>query len=136
MGAWGTKPFEDDETLDWLDDLMEQRKPGEFLKECLDLEGIDYLEHQQCAGVLGTAVILDALVNGAREDLPDAAREWVEENRKLAVKPLVPMAIAGLDRLLADDSELHELWRENDKLYPEWKSRITRVRDRLQGSLE
>jgi hypothetical protein len=132
MGAWGFKTFEDDSSLDWLGDLGEEEKPLPFLKECLNLDGIDYMEYFHCTGVLSSAVMIDGLLNGPKEDLPEEALEWLKANTKLKVAPLVPIAIDGLERVLGDDSELNELWRENKELYPKWKKSIVDLSVRLE----
>ena len=95
MGASGIHTFEDDETLGWLDDLIEQTKPFAFFKECLNLEDHDiaYLEYTPCAGVLGTSVMMDALLNGPTKDLPEQAIEWLDSHKSLKVEKLVPAAL-------------------------------------------
>jgi hypothetical protein len=133
MGAWGIQPFEDDETADWLGDLIDAT-PLPFLKECLDLEGIYYLEYMHCAGVLGSAVMIDGVLHGSKGNLPEEAVEWIDEHKKLKVAPLVPAGIEGLNRLLGEDAELHELWRENEELYPQWKKLMLDLKARLQKS--
>ena len=131
MGAWGFKTFEDDSSLDWLADLADA-KPHQFLRECLDLDGIDCLEYMHCTGVLCSAVMIDGLLNGPTDDLPEEALEWLKTHKKLKVTPLVPLAIEGLDRLLEDESELNELWRENTELYRNWKKSIVDLSVRLE----
>lgn len=132
MGAWGYLTFEDDESLDWLSDLCDQDSPSSFLKECLNLKGIDYLEYQACTGVLCAAVMIDGLLNGPAKDLPEEAIQWLASHPKLRVSRLVAPAISGLERLLGGDAELHELWKENRELYPKWKMRIQSLKRRLK----
>ena len=38
-----------------------------------------------------------------------------------------------IDRVLASQSELNELWEENDEEYPEWKAGVLELRKRLGG---
>ena len=137
MGAWGIRTFEDDQNLDWLGDLIDQEKPLAFFKECLDLSEIDEdeMEYIACTGVLCTAVMIDALLNGPTGDLPEEAVAWLEENDKLKVRKLVPDAMDGLDRLLEDGSEMNDLWKENEELYPKWKQQVLDLKARLQRVL-
>ena len=81
MSAWGIHTFEDDQLADWLVDLVDQEKPMAFLKECLNLEDIDELEYMACAGVLGAAVMVDGLLNGPTDDLPEEATGLSRTNR-------------------------------------------------------
>ncbi len=132
MGAWGVHTFEDDTTMDWLDELLEVNEPLEFLAESLDLEEIDELEYEECAAVLAASAIIDGLLNGPNEDLPGEAVEWIEEHHELDVRPLAASAVAGLTRFFDDSSELNALWSENEELYPEWRARIDALAQRLQ----
>jgi Domain of unknown function (DUF4259) len=117
--------------LDWLVDLEDARKPLAFLAECLDIDGIDYLEYDNCAGVLGASAIIDGLLNGAQADFPESVQEWIASNKSLKVAKLVPNAIASINAVISGNSELNELWSENGELYPKWKADIAALRDRL-----
>ena len=137
MGAWGIHTFEDDHNLDWLNDLLEADKPSAFLKECLDLSDIDEdeMEYMPCTGVLCAAVMIDGLLHGPTDDLPEDVLVWLQQNKKLKVAKLVPNAISGLERLLQDGAEMNDLWKENKKLYPKWKKRILDLKARLENSI-
>lgn len=131
MGAHGTNPFDEDHAADWLADLCDQDDPKAFFQECLDLDGIDDLEMMACAGVMGTCVMIDGILNGPGPSLPDEAIDWISRHKKLAVKRLLPKAIAGIDAVLGDHSELNDLWKENKKLYPKWRKSVADLRTRL-----
>jgi len=90
------------------------------------------MEYMACTGVLCTAVIIDALLNGPTDDLPEEALRWLREHRELKVAPLVGGAIAGIDRVLEDGSEMNQLWIENEDLHPEWEKSVLDLRGRLQ----
>ena len=135
MGTFGIHTFEDDHCLDWFSDLLDVDRPTTFFKECLDLSDIDEdeMEYMPCTGVLCAAVMIDGLLNGPTDDLPEDVRDWLQQNKKLKVAKLVPDAVSGLDRLLQDGSEMHDLWKENKKLYPKWKKRILDLKTRLES---
>jgi hypothetical protein len=73
------------------------------------LEEIEYLEMMHCAGVLGTCVMIDGILNGPTDDLPDDAIDWLSSNKKLAIKRLLPQAVEGLDAILGEESEMNDL---------------------------
>lgn len=131
MGAWGTGIFEDDSMLDWVADLEDAKRPLSFLSECLDIKGIDYLEYESCASVLGASAIIDGLLNGAPADSPVSVIEWLASNKSLKVAKLVPIAIVSLEAVISEKSELNDLWSENQELYSKWKADICALRDRL-----
>ncbi len=132
MGAHGINIFDEDHACDWLSDLCDHDDPKEFFRECLNLSDADeYLEVMQCAGVLGTSVIIDGILNGSAKELPEEAVEWIAEHKNLSVQRLVPKAISGLDAVLGEESELNDLWKENEELYPEWRRQIEELKERL-----
>jgi hypothetical protein len=131
MGTRGIHTFDDDLNLDWLIDLSDS-KPLPFLKNCLDLKGVEEMEIFACIGVLCASVIVDAILNGPTKDLPEDALAWLKTNKKLKVRPLVPAAITGLERLLEDDSEMNSEWQTEKKLYPKWKKSIVELKKRLE----
>lgn len=131
MGAHGINAFDEDHAADWLADLCDQEDPKDFFRECLDLDGIEYLEMMESAGVIGTCVMIDGILHGPAPDLPEDAVDWITEHKMLAVKRFLPKAIAGLDAILGDDCELHDLWKEDKELYPKWKKMVSDLRTRL-----
>jgi hypothetical protein len=57
----------------------------------------------------------------------------VKAHRQLDTAPLIPLAIRKVDRVLAENSELNELWLENEVDYPAWKAGVLDLRSRLGG---
>ncbi|KAB1652962.1 DUF4259 domain-containing protein [Pseudoclavibacter chungangensis] len=125
MGAWGTKPFENDGALD----LLAEIRHGDFSFDGIAwaFEDPDYLEID--GGQI--AVALAALVRITRGDADVATSEFVPEDLGAFASLLTPERIAWiqrqLDRTLAggDASELYELWEETGD-FEEWLS-VSRV---------
>ncbi|WP_406042556.1 DUF4259 domain-containing protein [Micromonospora sp. NBC_00898] len=117
MGTWAAGPFDNDTAADWcgeLDDAAPERRPAlveRALRAALDEPGpLDSdlaVEAVAAAAVVAahlpgvprvdSAYAPDFLTAGGRADLPDRLR---------------PLAVQALDRVVADDSELAELWAE------------------------
>lgn len=130
MGAWGYRTFEDDMTCDWVWELADSSDPLRFIRESLSLDGAqDYMEYDTCAVVLAASEAVYSIAFGLREDPPDDFKEWVTSNSELDVSDLCPLCITGLNRLLSDNSELNELWAENDDLYSEWRANVQQMID-------
>ena len=114
MGAWGTGPFDNTDATDFaatLDDLDPEDKP-EAIREALTeaAEATDYLERDAAAAAIAAAAVVAAQqpdgdptdeVYGPKQPIPDLPEDF----RRLALK--------ALTRVLADDSELNELWSDN-----------------------
>lgn len=114
MSAWGTGPFDNDDAADFaasLDDLEPEKRPDairEVLAEAADES--DYLERDTGGAAVAAAALVAAQhpdgepvdsAYGPKQSVPDLPDE------------LRPIAVQALTRVLADDSELTELWTES-----------------------
>lgn len=132
MSGWDTGTFDNDDAADWLAELQTTDDEA-VLRAALEAvdEGEDYLEAPEGARILCACELVAALTGQAASDLPEIAHEWVEQHQALDVSTLVPMARKGIDRVLARDSELEELWRENVDEYPAWRQNVLTLKARL-----
>lgn len=130
MGAWNSGSFDNDDAIDWLDQLVAADDIG-MLRETLNMSKLDYLEAPVAACVLCACEIIVALRGRPSPDLPDIARAWTESHANLDVSSLLRFGIKGIDRVLAEDSELNELWRENAFEYDAWKNNVLSLKARL-----
>ena len=135
MGAWGQLPFDDDATNDWaygleeVDDLSLVEDAFEELEEA----GSDYLDYDIACGALGACEVLARLLGhpGYTNAYTEKVDVWVAAH-KLKPKPaLLKRASAALDRILADNSELRELWDEG-KEGKAWRKTIEDLRVRMR----
>ena len=127
MGAWGTGPFDNDEAADFaggLDDLSEDKR-ADAVREALTraVEEADYLDGDDAAVAVAAAALVAAQcpggdevdsVYGPKESLPQLPDD------------LRSLAAVALDRVLADDSELKELWEEAESV-EQWHEEIARL---------
>jgi len=134
MGSWGLGTFEDDIACDWLEDLQES-DPIAFFEQCLDLSDHQYVEFLACVGVVCTAEIIHSLISEPRTGLPEAAHQWLGEHRRLNILPFIPDAIAGLRRVMGPDSEMRELWEDNDAMHCDWMIQMRDLVKRLESAL-
>lgn len=132
MGTWGIKTFENDGTSDWLWELEESNDLS-VLKQALEPEETEYLEAPDGEIILGAAEVINAMRNGPREGLPINALKWIEDHMPLDVSSLIKQAISMIDRVLAENSELKELWEENEEDYLQWLSDVTDLRAKLSS---
>ncbi len=124
MGAWGMKTFENDTASDWIWDLEESNDTS-VLESALKPEEYEgYLEGPDGENALAACEIINGILNNPREGLPDNAIAWITSHSNLDMTPLIPGALKMLKRVLADNSELNELWAENETDYPAWKSGV------------
>ena len=124
MGTWGTGPFENDEASDWAYEL-EKARDLSVLREALSK---DPLEAPEGVLIVAAAEVLAVMGGKSADELSPEVASWVERQRKTDYRELLELARRGLDRVLATESELRELWAENQELYPAWEASVRELR--------
>jgi len=124
IAAWGTTTFENDDASDWLYDL-EESKGFSILEDALELED-GYLEASNACYALSAAEIVLALIGRARDGIPETAVQWASVYQGTDVSALHEMAISAVDRVLSEESELLELWKDTDD-FQLWKSDVEEI---------
>ena len=137
MGAWGHGHFEDDSAWDFMDEIEESDDPKEVINAALDaaLEA-EYLESDEGNAVIVAATYIDRQQNGTKFSSPDSDEPlnvdtFPGRHPNVDFSKLRAKAIQALQKLLGDDSELNELWVENEELYPAWRQGIESLIQRL-----
>ncbi|MFE2267251.1 DUF4259 domain-containing protein [Streptomyces griseosporeus] len=131
MGTWGIGPFDNDIAADFVGDLdeapMEQREPmiRRVLKRAAD--PANYLVTPDAERAVAAA----ALVVAQHPDGEPACSNY-GPSEPLPVLPadLRTLAVDALDRVVAERSEIAELWDEA-AYGPKWRRDVTRLRDVL-----
>lgn len=132
MGAWAVGIFDNDDAMDWLDELQES-DDGAVLQSVFEGHAIgdDYLEAPEGIRILCASEIIAALLGQPAPDLPGGAGDWVQAHKSLDVTSLVPIAIRKIDWVLDDGSELRELWQENAADYSGWHENVSALKAKL-----
>lgn len=119
MGTTGAGPFENDDALDFLDDLEESETTERRKKVVAAMERVlgdqGYIEAPAMAEAVAAAAVV------AASDDPEAAAgepylpPWLEEDPLDVDERLEELATRTLHRALRhDDNEWWELWEEAD----------------------
>lgn len=135
MGAWGHDTFDNDTACDWTAELEESDDLSvieETLAMVLELED-DYLDSDEATRALAACDTVARLRGnfGVRNSYTEPVDNWVQSHSNLNAAPLLPNAHRVIDRILADDSELVDLWKESDS-YDEWLTTMDNLRSRLK----
>lgn len=127
MSAWSHRIFDDDITLDCLCELNESenilQNLNAFLSDVLECAK-DYLDYDAGAYGLAAACVIDAKLNGLElELLSDGCAEEelnsiLDKLENIDVSGLRQVAADTVKAVAADNSELRELWEENEECYP------------------
>jgi hypothetical protein len=135
MGAWGTETFDNDAASDWAGEFADAGDLSfveETFNEVLE-EGGDYLDSDEaCRGLAACEVIARLKGNwGVKNAYSEDVDEWVEANPQKQSDELVRKALAVIDRVRAENSELPELWGEGDA--SAWNAAVDDLRQRVAG---
>ncbi len=127
MGAWSHEAFDNDTASDWADVLLDSPDLSHIeatLDRVLDATG-GYLEAPDAEeAVAAVAVLARLLGRGAPiENGPEGLQAWISD---IGVRPsaaLLDKARRVAARVLAEDSELAELWDDSDS-GADWRASV------------
>lgn len=116
MGAWGVGPFENDDALDFLDELSElpAEKLTSRLEAALDLQDEDYLELPEASAAIAAAGLIAVAGGAAFDDLDEDVVELVRTGALQDNARLRALALTALTRVTGESSEWQELWSESE----------------------
>lgn len=133
MGAWSHEAFGNDSALDWafgLEEVDDLSLIESALAAVLD-EPAGALDASAGTEALA-AIELVARLRGQAggEACPNVAQDWVARTRLTPPEPLVRRALAVLERIGGEGSELKELWDDSDSAQ-DWQASVADLRHRL-----
>lgn len=134
MGTWSVDAFGNDNAADWAYELEEAEDLGpieEALTSVLSASG-EYVEAPDAAIALAAAEVLARLSGspGEKNAYTEEIDNWVAGTSVKPTAELIEMAKAAIDRILAENSELNELWKDSDE-YDDWRASVSDLRARL-----
>jgi hypothetical protein len=132
MGAWGIGIFDNDDAADWISEL-ESANDSEILSEAIGLamDAGDYLEAPEGSRLLCACEVIAALGGQPSTNLPDEVRQWVGNHKTLDASELIPIALQAIDRVLGENSELDQLWKEDENEYLVWREKVLAIKSRM-----
>jgi len=132
MGAWGTNTFDNDEALDWVQELAtcdDHSLIIDTLNKVADNTD-EYCEAPDCCRALAAAEVVAGIKNGARDDHPEGIRTWLEFNCQTSNPKLFKLALAAIDRIKTR-SELKDLWDDADEA-SQWYDAVEDLERRIK----
>lgn len=134
MGTWGIGSFENDDAADFMIDLLDSGDLS-LVREVLDnvLTSTEYVEAPDAT----LAIVAAEIVAAARGRSTLAAQQeegladWLARLRPPVDDDLLRQARDALTRVLAENSELRELWEETDDAH-DWQAVVAELRSHLE----
>jgi hypothetical protein len=134
MGTWSVEPFGNDDAADWVYELEEAEdlSPIEEAIDAVLAAGTEYLEAPVASVALAAIEVLARLGGspGEKNFYTETADNWVASIQLEPPVELLDKAQAAIARILAENSELKELWQESDE-YDAWQASIDNLRVRV-----
>lgn len=128
MGAWGVGSLENDDASDWVDELADAND-FEVGWRAFDAVNADYVEAPEASVALAAAEVVAAALGQPAASLPDEVTTWVDDHHGIFTRDDARRALAAVDRVIAEESELVELW--NDAGDDKWALAVSHLRARL-----
>jgi hypothetical protein len=135
MGAWGVSTFENDDAGDWADELQESDDLGPVESALQAVEDADgYLEAPDASIALAACEVLARLKGrpGEKNAYSEPVDAWVAGHTITPSPELLNRAEAAIGRILSEDSELLDLWRDSEH-HDAWLASVEDLRSRLRG---
>ena len=134
MGAWSVDAFGNDDAADWAYELEGADDLGpikEAFASVIEV-GDEYLEASEATVALAAAEALARLMGhpGEKNSYTEAVDNWVARAAAKPTADLIDKAQVVISRILANNSELHELWKDSDE-YDAWLVSVGALRSRL-----
>ena len=131
-GTWGFNSFENDDALDWVANSLGvggQSAVETTIARVAKQRG--YIEAPEGCSVIAACEVLAAAQGRPSTDLPKNVAELA---KKLSSKPSDAVrknARTALDRILGNDSELSDLWKDAKDNYEKWKKTVEDLKSRV-----
>jgi hypothetical protein len=131
MGVWGFLPFENDDALDWLDEL--EAGGAEVVRGAFEKTRDAYVEAPDGSVAIAAAEVTSACQGNPPGDLPENVASWVTARGRELGPEDVELALEAVERVAGEESELAELWDDADE--PEWRESLGELSERLRAAL-
>lgn len=129
MGTWDVKAFDNDSACDWAWELAESDDLS-VIEAALDVDPID---GSMAENALAACEVLARLKGrpGYSNAYTEDVDAWVAAHPIKPPQQLMDRAIAVIDAILSDESELAQLWAENRAEHGKWREAVKDLRGRL-----
>jgi Domain of unknown function (DUF4259) len=134
MGAWSHESFGNDDACDWAYGLEEVDDFG-LIESTLDAvlaAGSEYLEASEASQAIAAAEAIARLQGnfGIKDSYSETVDIWIGKVKLTPTPQLIAKTRQALDRIVAEPSELLELWQESDE-GDSWLTAVSELRARI-----
>lgn len=134
MGAWGVGNFDNDTACDWgcqLEKTNDISLIEATIQEILNVDKDNLDVDLACEGLAAIETIARLMGKKCQQTAySEAVDRWVQHQTLKVSETLKANALKAIDRILARESELAELWEESDD-YQEWVATVTLLKTKI-----
>jgi hypothetical protein len=135
VGTWGAGPFENDAAMDFIASLRDA-DPADRVgilssSLVLALEQSDYLDADDGAAAVAAAAVVAMTRSGSGGMDSGPLVDLLQIGSLELPADLLPLARRALGRVVADNSELRDLWGESGSLDDDFAREIQKVKQAL-----
>ena len=134
MGTWAVDSFGNDDACDWTYELekVNDLSPVEDALNAVINAGEEGVESSEAAEAIAAIEVIARLQGnwGKRSAYSERVDDWVETNKIQPSTSLAQKAYIVIERILAEDSELKELWQESED-YEAWLDSVADLKNRI-----
>jgi Domain of unknown function (DUF4259) len=138
MGTWGFGPFENDNAQDWVLEELEGHSGAQVLGRAIrpvaDSEPDENIDAPSGEIALAAAEVVAAINGYPAADLPWQAHAYLGRPLEEPVDQLKYLALLSVNRVLAANSELAEVWSDaSSEDSAAWRASIDDLCERLSA---
>ena len=134
MGTWAVDSFGNDDACDWSYELdkVHDLSPVEDALNAVINTGEEGVESSEAAEAIAAIEVIARLQGnwGKRSAYSERVDDWVETNKIQPSTSLAQKAYIVIERILAENSELKELWQESED-YKAWLDSVADLKNRI-----
>jgi len=134
MGTWAVDSFGNDDACDWIYELEKAKdlSPVEDALNAVLNSGDEGVESSEATEAIAAIEVIARLQGnwGKRSAYSERLDQWVEANKIQPSNVLAQKAHLAIECILADNSELKELWQDSDE-YDDWLASVTELKNRV-----
>jgi Domain of unknown function (DUF4259) len=131
-GAWGYKSFDNDDALDWVENFLKRGGQSAVEKTIAGVaKGSGYLQAPDGCYAIAACEAVAAAQGRPSPDIPKDVAALAKKLPSKVSDSVRKNARDALDRILAKDSELSELWKDAKEDFEKWKKTVEDLKARV-----
>ncbi|MBO9566619.1 MAG: DUF4259 domain-containing protein [Niastella sp.] len=133
MGTWGHRNFENDNALDFIEEVEERgiERIEEAIKVVANYPEEEFLNADDSVAALAAIEYVAAAKGKQSEDFPEDAEDWLQKNGAGSLPSYDKTTITKVIDRVRNNSGLRDLWQEEGNEPAEWLAVLSDLENRV-----